>query len=102
MAKAIPNKFKLFNKTWTIRPAGHNELKDDMGMCYVNDLDIAYDMTNYPADEVRHIIAHELVHSIEQSLQLELTERQVDLLALGLIDLLTNNPDITDYLKGTL
>lgn len=99
MTKPIPRQFRLFNKTWTIRPAGPQELKEDMGMCYVNNLDIAYS-TNYPYEEIIHIIAHEITHSIEQTLQLEMTERQVDLFALGLVDLLTNNQHIVEYLRG--
>lgn len=95
----IPNKFRLFNKTWTIRPSTEYELKEEMGMCYVNNLEIAYAMT-YPSDELEHVLAHEITHAIEQTLQLEMTERQVDLFALGLLDLIKNNPALIEYFKG--
>ena len=95
----IPMKFKLFNKNWTIRPATDHELREEMGLCYINNLEIAYSMA-YPTDELEHILAHEIVHAIEQSLQLEMTERQVDLFALGLLDLIKHNSHIVKYFQG--
>jgi hypothetical protein len=92
----IPNQFKLFNKPWTIRPSQFNELRDDMGLCMTNNLQVIYD-SSFPYEEIEHIIMHELVHAIEQTLQLDLTERQVDLMALGIIDLIKHNPELIAY-----
>ena len=91
-----PINFKLFNKNWTIRKSYNQELTDAMGMCYPDRQEIAID-TAYPASQVKHVIVHELVHAIEMTLDLEMTERQVDLMALGMIDLLMNNPQLQQY-----
>ena len=89
----IPNKFKLFNQTWTIRTAQQGELPDDLGQCRPDQLEVVLNH-NQSEESIRHTLLHELIHCIEMKLHLEMTERQVDVLALGLIDLFRSNPQL--------
>ena len=89
----IPNKFKLFNQTWTIRTAQQGELPDDLGQCRPDQLEVVLNH-NQSEESIRHTLLHELIHCIEMKLHLEMTERQVDVLALGMIDLFRSNPQL--------
>ena len=94
----IPNTFKLFQQTWTVRTGTEKELPNELGMCYVDSNEILLRTQGLPADTIIHTFLHELVHSIEQKLELDMTERQVDLIALGLIDLFRSNPAMVELL----
>ena len=89
----VPQTFTLFNQTWQIRTAEKFELQDDLGQCRPDQFEILVNTDQCEAS-LRHTLLHELVHCIEQKLHLELTERHVDLIALGLIDLFADNPDL--------
>jgi len=89
----IPNNFNLFTQTWSIRGAGPGELGEDLGQCRPDQLEIIISPHQTP-ESVVHTLVHELTHAVEQKLQLNLEERQVDLLALGLIDLFRSNPNL--------
>jgi len=89
----VPETFTLFNQQWQIRTAAKFELENDLGQCRPDQFEILVN-TDQCEESLRHTLLHELVHCIEQKLHLELTERHVDLIALGLIDLLSNNPDL--------
>ena len=89
----VPETFTLFNQTWRIRPAEKFELQDDLGQCRPDQFEILVN-TDQCEESLRHTLLHELVHCIEQKLHLEFSERQTDLIALGLIDMLSNNPDL--------
>lgn len=91
----IPKKFKLFSQTWRIRGAVTGELPEDLGQCRPDQLEIVINPNQVP-ESMMHTLAHEIVHAIEQRQQLEMTERQVDLMALGLIDLIRSNPGIME------
>ena len=94
----IPDTFKLFQQTWHVRTGTEKELPNELGMCYVDSNEILLRTQGLPADTIIHTFLHELVHSIEQKLELDMTERQVDLIALGLIDLFRNNPAMVELL----
>lgn len=89
----VPETFTLFNQNWKIRAADKFELQDDLGQCRPDNFEILLN-TDQSEESLRHTILHELVHCIEQKLHLEFSERQTDLIALGLIDLLSTNPDL--------
>ena len=93
----IPNKFQLFSQQWTVRPGTEKELPDELGKCYTdsNEILIRPDQTR---DSIIHTVLHELLHSIEMKMHLEMTERQIDCMALGLLDLFRNNPALTQIL----
>ncbi len=88
----IPSKFKLFSQTWTVRTAEPGEIPEDLGQCRPDQLEILINPNQVP-ESLIHTLVHEVIHSIEQKQQLEMTERQVDLIAMGLIDLFRNNPN---------
>ena len=92
----LPFQFQLFNQTWHVRAARQHEITD-LGLCNPDELEII--INNQNSESMTHTLTHEIVHAIEQKLQLELTERQVDLLALGLIDLIRSNILIFDYIN---
>jgi hypothetical protein len=95
----LPKNFKLFQQTWTIRAAGPGEIDSDLGQCRPDQLEILINHNQVP-ESMSQTLCHELVHSIEQKLMLELTERQVDLIALGIIDLFSSNPDLIADILG--
>lgn len=88
-----PNKFKLFGQEWTIRIGTDLELDTDLGRCVVDDNLILLNIDQSEAS-LKHTLAHEVIHSIEQKLHLNMTEQQVDLIALGLIDIIADTPDM--------
>lgn len=93
----IPDEFKLFSQTWRIRTGTPKELPTELGMCYPDTNEILLNPGQTP-DSLLHTLLHELVHAIETKMHLEMSERQVDCMALGLIDLFRNNPDMTGIL----
>ena len=88
-----PSKFKLFGQEWTIRIGTDLELDTDLGRCVVDDNLIMLNPVQTTTN-LHHTLTHEVIHSIEQKLHLGLTEQQVDLVALGLIDIMTNTPEM--------
>lgn len=86
-------KFKLFGQEWTIRTGTELELDTDLGRCVVDE-NLILIKAEQTADGINHTILHEIIHSVEQKLYLNLTEQQVDLIALGLLDIFTNSPDL--------
>jgi hypothetical protein len=94
----IPNEFKLFNQIWSVRTAIQGEMPDDLGQCRPDQLEVVLN-PNQATESIRHTFLHELVHCIEMKLHLEMTERQVDLMALGLIDLFRTNPELLELFE---
>lgn len=92
----LPFTFKLFGQQWTVRTARPYEITD-LGQCRPDDFEIIIN-PGQNNESLTHTLTHELVHAIEQKLHLNLTEDQVDLFALGLIDLIRNNNEILDYI----
>lgn len=93
----IPDEFQLFSQTWRIRTGTIKELPEELGMCYPDTNEILLNGNQTP-ESVIHTLLHELIHAVETKMHLELTERQVDCLALGLLDLFRNNPNMTGIL----
>jgi hypothetical protein len=94
----IPNTFILFNQTWQIRTALPHEIPDDLGQCRVDQHEIVLAATQ--CDETLiHVLLHEICHCIEMKLHLEMTERQVDLMSLGILDLFRSNPNMISLLE---
>lgn len=94
----IPNTFKLFQQTWCVRTGTEKELPNELGMCYVDTNEILLRTQGLPVDKIIHVFLHEVIHAIEQSLELEMSERQVDLMALGVMDLFRSNPNMLELL----
>ena len=50
------------------------------------------------ADYNRDTIFHEITHAVDETLLCELTERQVHLMATGLLSVLKQNPELIEWL----
>lgn len=89
----IPSTYRLFGQTWTIRTGTDKETEGCLGLCYSasNEILIA---PYQKYDAVIQTLLHELLHSIEEKMHLEMTERQIDCLAVGLIDLFRSTPEM--------
>ena len=94
----IPDEFKLFSQQWLVRTGTEKELPNELGMCFPDTNEVLLRTQGLPADTVIHTFLHELVHAIEQKLELDMTERQVDLMALGIMDLFRSNPHMVELL----
>lgn len=88
----LPQQFRLFGQTWHIRAARPNELSDCWGECRPDQLEVVINPNQHNA-MLAHTLLHEIIHCIEQKLQLNMTEQQVDLVALGMLDLIRHSPD---------
>jgi predicted Zn-dependent protease len=93
----LPITYKLFGQQWTIRAAQGIELQDELGECHSDRHEIVIN-PNQTDQSAQHTMLHEIIHSIEQKMHLELTERQVDCIALGILHLFNENPELVDIL----
>jgi len=93
----IPDTFKLFSQQWQIRTGTEKELPTELGMCYPDTNEILLNPAQTP-DSIIHTLLHELLHAIETKMHLKMTERQIDCMALGLIELFNNNPEMVEIL----
>ncbi len=97
-ATQIPESFNLFGQHWRIRQATELELDGELGLCVVDDNLIIYDGKQSQQSR-QHTILHEVVHAVEQKLHLGLSEQQVDLVALGLLEVFTHTPEMMNLFK---
>lgn len=88
----IPSNFELFSQQWQIRAGSPKEIGDNNGLCYTDSCEILLN-PQQTAQGLKQTLLHELVHCIETKMNLDLTEAQVDSMALGINHLFTNNPD---------
>jgi hypothetical protein len=93
----LPVNFDLFDQPWTIRAAHLHELPTDLGLCKADELEVVINPGQCESS-MRQTIWHEIVHSWEIKLELDLTERQTDLIALSLIHFFRQNPHMVEYL----
>jgi hypothetical protein len=91
----LPLTIELFNQTWCIRAATTGEIGSDLGQCRTDQHEILIN-PNQLEESMLHTILHELTHAIELKLDLNLDERQVDLIALGIISLFRSNPSFIE------
>jgi hypothetical protein len=94
----LPMTFRLFDQTWTIRAALQGEIGDDLGQCRPDSHEIVLN-PNQAAESMTHTMFHELVHSWELKQHLELSERDVDIIALCLIHFFRGNPEYIRLLQ---
>lgn len=89
----LPQQIEFMSQAWQIRYAQYKELTDCVGQCDPNTNTILIDRTL--SDDVRsQTVMHELMHVVEMTMNLNLTEQQVDCLAAGWLHLLRSNPDL--------
>ena len=95
----LPMYYNLFDQRWTIRAAEPGEIGTDLGQCRPDQLEVLINPAQ-TEESMIHTLYHEIIHSFEQKLQLEMTERQVDLIALTMIHFFRANPDAIYLIIG--
>lgn len=92
---------EFMSQLWTIRAAKPKELIDCLGQCDPGTNTIIID-PDLPASVMLQTLGHEIVHLIEQTMNLHLTEQQVDCIASGAIHLLKTNPELLKLYEDKL
>lgn len=54
-----------------------------------------------PLESEQDTLLHEAIHAVDETLGLQMDERQVTLMATGLLAIFKDNPDFLDYLART-
>ncbi|MCP5099415.1 MAG: hypothetical protein GY943_28000, partial [Chloroflexi bacterium] len=96
----IPKSCKIVGKRWKIKTqAKHIKIDDGvaLGTCDVEQCLIKV-CTKQDPQQMRDTLLHEVIHSLDETLSLDLTEQQVHALAGGLYGLFKDNPKLTKWL----
>lgn len=92
-ANNMEMQIEFMSQTWHVRPARPKELDNCLGLCDPQTNTIIVD-ADLPADVQLQTFTHEWVHLIEMTMNLHLTEQQVDCMAAGVLHLLKTNPEL--------
>jgi len=84
---------EFMSQLWTIRAAKPRELGDALGLCDPTTNTIIVD-PDLPSSVMLQTLTHEWIHLIEMTMNLCLTEQQVDAMAAGVLHLLATNPEL--------
>jgi hypothetical protein len=90
--------FKFMSQTWHVKAAEPGELIDCLGQCDPRTNTILVD-PNLPTDVLLQTFFHEMVHCWEITLNLCLTEQQVDVLATAMIHCFRENPELLELFE---
>ncbi len=96
----IPRSCRIVGKRWRIATqANHIDIEDGqaLGTCDVEHCLIKICSTQHP-QQMRDTLLHELIHSLDETLSLDLTEQQVHALAGGLYGLFKDNPKLIQWI----
>jgi len=88
----IPDEFEFMGQQWQIRPGTSRELGEDLGQCSYDERTV-YLNPAYPTQTIVQALFHEIVHCWEMTLNMHLTEDQVDNLATSMIHWIKANPE---------
>ncbi len=89
----IPKEIYFMSQLWQIRAAKPKELIDCLGLCDPKTNTILLD-PDLPTDVLLQTLTHELIHTLEMTLNQCLTEQQTDVMAAGIVHLLRTNPEL--------
>ena len=94
----LPTKLRLLGKRWTVKLQSPKGGKD-AGECdhITATISVSPKQTE---DSRRDTLLHEVTHAVDEELQLRMSERQVRLLATGLLEAFRSNPALVAYLTG--
>lgn len=92
----IPTSVMILGKTYTI---ALNELDGLLGCVDHSSQHIQINTGQHPESE-RDSLLHEIFHAVCFQTHLKLSERQVHALGAGLYQILTQNPDLVNYVRG--
>ena len=91
----IPKEIYFMSQLWQIRAAKPKELIDCLGLCDPRTNTILLD-PDLSTDVLLQTLTHELIHTLEMTLNQCLTEQQVDVMAAGIVHLLRTNPELLE------
>ena len=89
----IPKEIYFMSQLWQIRAAEPRQLIDCVGQCDPKTNTILLD-PELKDDVLLQTLTHELLHTLEITLNQCLTEQQVDVMAAGILHLLKTNPEL--------
>lgn len=94
-----PTKLKILGKTFTVNPVDPDVLSDGdtRGRWNSSKCTIHY-RADGSIDDVKDTVFHEVLHAIDYTAQLELTERQVHALSGLVLAVCRDNPDLINWL----
>lgn len=94
----LPKKISIFDKEWNLTPDTGLEYEGSvvMGLTTYMDLEIKY-RPQLPKNLLQDTIIHEIIHALSDEGQLEMTERQVSVLACSLLHTIKANPKIKEF-----
>lgn len=76
-------------------------LKNALGQCDGNTLKISI-LPNQSANVEADVLMHEVIHAIEMAMYLNMSERQVFCISVGLLAVLKRNPQFLEYLNKVI
>jgi hypothetical protein len=95
-----PTSVRVQGKAFSIAYLKASQIPDDaLGLTKYMDLSISV-QEDVPLALEQEVIFHEITHAVEKSLDLDLTEHQVEVLSCGWVQVLRDNPSLLDYFKG--
>ena len=94
-----PKRISILGRNFKVTYVIKGGLEDDeLGEVDLNKQRIAI-LEGLAADKERAVVLHEIVHGIDDILDLKLTERQVEGLENGLFAVIKDNPRVIGYLR---
>lgn len=92
-----PRFVDVVGKRYSIEPMEGGPGSGPIGLCVDTQCKILY--TADQADQqLQDTVLHELLHAIDYAMALELTERQVQAMSAGVLQVLQANPEFTRWL----
>lgn len=92
---AIPSIISIIGRKYEV--VVREDLVESVGQCDYDKLRIDIKSGQHPFLEADTLL-HEIVHSIDDAMQLKMNERQVHCTATGFIAVLKDNPQFLEYL----
>ncbi len=94
----MPPKLRILGKRWVVKLQSPKGGKDAGECDHVTAIiSVSPKQTE---DSRRDTLLHEVTHAVDEELQLRMSERQVRLLATGLLETFRSNPALVAYLVG--
>lgn len=96
----IPSVLKICGKPWKIVRCKQTSLEvDAFGKVNMDKLEISI-MDEQPRPLEKDTALHEIIHAIDESLDLGLKEHQVEVLGCSLQQVFADNPELLKYLSS--
>ena len=90
---------KLLGQDFVLETSPGAKLELDYYCQYYPDSTRIVVRTGLHPDLLKHTILHEVVHCLESTMYLKLSERDVDNIALGVLSLIRDNPELIELIQ---